>query len=307
MKKIGVIYCPVRRWFCSTKKRWRQMAASLDKYGVAYDMVQSEERQSVERLVTMMIANGYETIVVAGGDAALNDAVNCLMKLEKQHRAKINLGVIPNGSINDFASYWGFASDKLDLCARSIALGKTRKIDVGCLRYNNRRGERKQRYFLDCVDVGLLASIQRLRQNVRRMLFSRKLSYAISLLLMLFQKMEFKVQFKINDTNETHRITTICIGNATGFGQTPGATPYNGMLDVTVVRSIFLLQYITGIWLFLRGRLLNHKRVRPYRTERIEIESGHSIPVSVDGHPIESPVGRFYADIEAEEVNFIIE
>ena len=38
----------------------------LDKYNVEYDMVQSEERQSVERLVMMMLNNGYKTIVIAG-------------------------------------------------------------------------------------------------------------------------------------------------------------------------------------------------------------------------------------------------
>ena len=47
-----------------------------------------------------------KTIVIVGGDSALNDAVNCLMMEEKAVRDSIALGVIPNGVMNDFARYW---------------------------------------------------------------------------------------------------------------------------------------------------------------------------------------------------------
>ena len=70
MDKIGVIYCPVRRLFRNPRKRWAAIEAALKKYGVEYDLVTSEERQSVSRLFHMLLRNGYETIVIAGGDAA---------------------------------------------------------------------------------------------------------------------------------------------------------------------------------------------------------------------------------------------
>ena len=46
--------------------------------------------------MTMLIRNGYKTIIIMGGDSALNDAVNCLMSEEKQVRESIALGVTPN-------------------------------------------------------------------------------------------------------------------------------------------------------------------------------------------------------------------
>ena len=71
-------------------------------------MVQSENPRSVDRLVRMLVSNGYKTIIIYGGDSALNDAVNYLMLLEPEERDKITLGVIPNGVLNDFAHFWGF-------------------------------------------------------------------------------------------------------------------------------------------------------------------------------------------------------
>ena len=41
-----------------------------------YDYVQSEGFGSVERLAKILANNGYRTIVIVGGDGALNDAIN---------------------------------------------------------------------------------------------------------------------------------------------------------------------------------------------------------------------------------------
>lgn len=51
----------------------------------------------MERLVKMFINNGYKTIVIVGGDSALNDAVNCLMQVEKETRDQIALGLSLTG------------------------------------------------------------------------------------------------------------------------------------------------------------------------------------------------------------------
>jgi diacylglycerol kinase family enzyme len=304
---IGIIYCPTHRPFSSSKKRWELIAATLAKYDVKYDMIQSEERQSVERLVMMLINNNYKTIVIAGGDAALNDAVNCIMRQERHVRENIVLGVIPNGTMNDFAAFWGLTYKDVEKSVRSIKQCRIRAIDVGCVRYKNKEGEKCRRYFLNCVNIGLLASIQSLRQKTRRILWSRKISFAVSLLLTLFQRMNTRVKYIINSQKETHRILTLCIGSAWGYGQTPNATPYSGTLDVTLVRSTLLSQHIEAIWLFVRGKLLNHKRVLPYRTRGVEIYSDRYMPVSIDGHPLEAQVRGMSIDLEPEEINYIME
>lgn len=81
----GILYCPKGR---SSKQR-EKIQSVLNERHVQYDFVQSETSDSVERLMSMLIHNGYKTIIVMGGDSALNDAVNCLMKEEKQVRDTI--------------------------------------------------------------------------------------------------------------------------------------------------------------------------------------------------------------------------
>ena len=111
--KWGIIYCP-KAGITNKRKRWEKIQKVLDERGVAYDFVQSETADSVERLTKMMVNNGYKTIIIVGGDSALNDAVNCLMMEEKEVRESISLGVIPNGIMNDFAHFWEIDGDKIE-------------------------------------------------------------------------------------------------------------------------------------------------------------------------------------------------
>lgn len=86
----------------------------LKAQNIDYDFVQSENQKSVERLIKMFVNNGYKTIVVVGGDSALNDAVNCLMQINAEERDQVALGVIPNGLMNDFAHFWGFSDSDIE-------------------------------------------------------------------------------------------------------------------------------------------------------------------------------------------------
>nr|HRM87502.1 acylglycerol kinase family protein [Prevotella sp.] len=99
--KWGLLYCPRGGW--RSNKRWEKIEKVLKQQSVDYDFVQSENQKSVERLIRMFINNGYKTIVIVGGDSALNDAVNCLMQIDPKEREEVALGVIPNGLMNDFA------------------------------------------------------------------------------------------------------------------------------------------------------------------------------------------------------------
>ena len=298
----GILYCPKGH----NNKQRERIQKALDERQVQYDFVQSESTDSVERLVTMLTHNGYKTIVVVGGDSALNDAVNCLMKEEKQVRDQISLGVIPNGAMNDFARYWDFKEGNLEQTVDWLVKHRVRKIDLGCIRYQNKQGEQCHRYFLNCVNVGLIADVMNLRRQTHSLLGSRTLSFIASLFLMIFHRMEYKVKVKINYDTVERKIMTMCVGSGPGYGQTPSAVPYNGMLDVSLVYHTEIVQVFAGLWLLLTGRFLNHRSVHPYRTREVEVVEAKHALVGVDGRLIGTPVGSYSINVEQEVINFLI-
>ncbi len=302
--KWGVIYCPKGGWH--SRKRWEKIKKCLREKKVDFDFVQSENTGSVERLVKMLINNGYRTIVIVGGDSALNDAVNCLMQTEAAKRQQIALGVIPNGVMNDFAQFWGFSDSSVEQCVDWLKLRRVRKIDLGVIRYTNKKGEKCHRYFLNCINIGLIAAIMNLKRKTRHAFGSRSLSFLSSFLLMTFQRLDYRMELHINSDVIRRRVMTVCVGNSTGYGQTPNAVPYNGLLDVSVVYHPQMTQLFEGFYLFVKGKFLNHKSVHPYRTRRVVVDKAEHALVGIDGRLMNTPVGPFTISVEQEVVNFLI-
>ena len=276
--KWGILYCP-KTGISNKRKRWEKIQKVLDERKVDYDFVQSETSDSVERLMKMMISNGYKTIIIVGGDSALNDAANCLMMEEKEVRESIALGVIPNGVMNDFARFWEFDEDNIEQTVDWLITRRIRQVDLGCIRYTNAKGEKCHRYFLNCVNIGMTADIMNLRRQTRRLFGSRTLSFISSLFVMLFHRMEYKMKLTV---------------------------PYNGMLDVSVVYHPEMVQLIEGIWLLVTGRFLNHRSVHPFRTKEMTVDYAKHAMVGVDGRLMKTPVGPYRINVEQEVINFLI-
>ena len=300
--KWGILYCPKG----NASKQRQKIQAVLDQRGVEYDWVQSESTDSVERLMKMLISNGYKTIVVVGGDSALNDAVNCLMQQDGEVRDSIALGVIPNGLMNDFARYWDFKEGNLEQTIGWLKKRRVRKVDLGCLHYQDKEGQQRQRYFLNCVNIGLIADVMNLRRQTRSLLGSHTLSFIVSIFLMIFHRMDYKMRIRINTDTVDRKVMTMCVGSGPGYGQTPNAVPYSGLLDVSLVYHTEMLQVFAGVWLLLTGRFLNHRSVHPYRTREVWIDEAKHALVGVDGRLIGRPEGSYHITIEPEVINFLI-
>ena len=302
----GIVYCPKHERLGRGKK-WERVEKCLRENNIEFDFVQSENSGSVERLVKMLINNGYRTIVIVGGDSALNDAVNCLMQVEKDVRDRVALGVIPHGVMNDFAHFWNFNEHEIEKTIDSLITRRIRKIDLGCIRYKNSKNENCHRYFLNCVNVGLIAAIMNLRRQTHHIFGSRTLSFVFSFILLIFQRMEYLMDIKINTDKIRRKVMTVCVGNASGYGQTPNAVPYNGLLDVSVVYHPEMTQLMEGIYLFVKGKFLNHRSVHPYRTREVVFNTAQHALVGVDGRLMNgAPIGAFTITVEQEVINFII-
>lgn len=302
----GILYCPKGGLMSNPKKRWLKIEKSLRRNHVTFDKIVSESTGSVDRLVKMMINNGYKTIVIVGGDSALNDAVNCLMQTDKKVRDEIAIGLIPNGVMNDFAHFWDIDENDIEKTVRGLKDRRIRRVDLGCIRYKNKKGQHCHRYFINCINVGFVAAMMNLRRQTHHIFGSRAMSYIMSFILLIFQRLDYKMDIKINNEEIKRRVMTICVGNALGYGQTPNAVPYNGFFDVSVVYHPGFTQLFEGIYLFVKGEFLNHNAVHPYRTKEV-VMSAESALVGIDGRLMSSsPVGEFRIAIEPEAINFIM-
>ena len=208
--------------------------------------------------------------------------------------------------MNDFAHFWGFDDSDYEQTIKWLQQHRVRKIDLGCIRYQNKKGENCHRYFLNCVNVGLIAAIMNLRRKTHHVFGSRTLSFLFSFVLMIFQRLDYKMHIRINSDVIKRRVMTMCVGNASVYGQTPNAVPYNGLLDVSVDHHPGMTQLFEGFYLFVKGKFLNHKSVHPYRTREVVVEDSSHAMIGVVGRLMKTPVGPYRITVEQEVINFLI-
>ena len=145
-----------------------------------------------------------------------------------------------------------------------------------------------------------------LRRQTRSLLGSHTLSFIVSIFLMIFHRMDYKMRIRINTDTVDRKVMTMCVGSGPGYGQTPNAVPYSGLLDVSLVYHAEMLQVFAGLWLLLTGRFLNHRSVHPYRTREVRVDEAKHALVGVDGRLIGRPEGSYHITIEPEVINFLI-
>ncbi len=286
-------------------RRWVQMRMYMESKGVNYDFVQSDGKGSVERLSKMLCENGYNTLVLVGADDALNDAVNGILSVD--HLADdFALGMIPLGANNDFASFWDITADNWRQAIKNIIARRTRKIDVGVCHYST-DDSAHTRYFLNCVNIGYGARLVELSNQWKSLIGSGRISQLPVYVGQLFERKSFHVAFKVESETIKQEVMSICIGNGPGYGQTPNAVPYNGMIDMSVITHPLWWQMFEGFWLLGRGQFLNYRNVHPYRLRHISFQELGRATISLDGRilPVRK-VDKFEVEVQADRLNLII-
>ena len=296
----GIIYSP-KAGTMMPMKRWSEIREYLVSKGVEYDFLESENFGSAERQARMFADNGYETIVVVGGDGVLQDALNGLLSSERA--SDVSLGIIPNGIANDFASYWGLQAGDYRTAIDCIIARRTRKVDVGCCSYNTEYGE-ERRYFINALNVGLSARIVELA-NEKQTIFAKLVCRITALFYMLFHRRNFPMKIRLNNQTIDQKFMMLCIGNSVSYGLTPSSVPYNGFLDVSAIRKPKLFGMLEGLLMLIHRRILNYDLITPFRTNEIFIESLGGATLAIDGRSF-SPSLPMRVTVEPEKLNLII-
>ncbi len=301
----GIVYSSHTGSF-NTHKRWKLIRQYMSTHGVQYDFVQSEGLGSVERLSKMLCDNGYRTLVVVGGDGSLNEAINGVMRCDNLAEG-FALAVIPNGIGNDFSHFWGHTEDDYKANIDAIIARRTRRIDVGCCLYSDEDNVPIRRYFLNCVNIGLGARMVEISEKFKRLIGSKRLSLIPVLIAQVFERKSFKMQLKVDTEEIDKQLMSVCVGNCTGYGQTPNAVPYNSLLDMSLITRPQWWQLLEGFWLLGKGRFLNYKNVSPYRLQTLEVRNAGKAKISLDGRMLQGKkLLPMKISVIADRIEFII-
>lgn len=302
--RIGIVFS--LKTGLNSKSRLKNIQQYLEDSHQLYDLFRPDGKESVEQLARKLCNDAYRTVVVVGGDGSLNDVLNGIMTADFLHK-DFAFGIIPSGSVNDFAKFWGIHPNDYKKSIDSIVRRKTRKIDLGVFHYQGPDNATHSRYFLNCVNIGLGARLVELSNSTKKLTGSQRASNTLTMLGQVFERKSFALTFQ-TDTERFHeKVMSVCIGNTTGYGQTPNAVPYNGMLDMSVITRPEWWQLFEGFWLLGKGKFLNYKNVHPYRVNEVIFTDVGKARVSLDGRIIQQKISTpFKVEVLPERIPLII-
>jgi YegS/Rv2252/BmrU family lipid kinase len=244
----------------------------------------------------------YDIIIACGGDGTINEIINGM------NGAGAALGIIPTGTANDLALYFGIPRD-IDRACRVIRSRFYRPVDAidvnGWL-------------YLTCGGFGLPCQILSLIQNhrwfhKRRLLFKRvgAALYIAALIYFLVTEKpdEYKMYIRAGQTFRNCTISSLIIGNLPVLGRNfkalPGAAIDDGLIDACLIRGgTGLIHLITILFRSLNGRHLDSDIVETFRVGRMTIISDRPVAFFGDGE-IKPDRRRFDIEILPKAVNLI--
>ncbi len=222
---------------------------------------------------------GYETILIAGGDGTVHEVINGLMQVPHENRPCI--GVVPIGSGNDFAYAIGM-NPKPDLALRQIFTGKPKWIDVGSVEDNRGRTE----YWDNAVGIGFDAIVT---------VHSRKFTIVRGFLIYLLAALQTILfnhdapAFNIKTDNEEFSLEmlmlVLCNGGREGGGFKiyPQAKPGDGIFNYVGVTTVSRLMMLRLVLEFMNGTHLHYPQIRNGKFTDMSLLSDRPLIIHMDG------------------------
>jgi diacylglycerol kinase (ATP) len=239
----------------------------------------TESAGSAALLASEAAAEGFTTVVAAGGDGTVNEVVNGLAE-DPENFQRVRLGVLPLGSTNVFALDLGIPC-QFEAAWKIIQEGRERRIDLPLARFEI-NGVKQRRYFAQLAGAGLDA----IALTLVKWKWKRRHPFMAYLLAGAQAMGQPKCLVNARFPRETTCGQFVLLGNGRFYGGRlplfPRASYDDGLLDVCVfprMNWLTLIRYGLG---FLSARLLWRREVF-FQTPEVTLESTAPVLFQLDG------------------------
>lgn len=273
----------------SGKKNFRvqmnYLFKQLEKAGIEYEHRTTQFAGHAVLIARNFAKNNFYNFLIVGGDGTLSEVINGIFGAGIQHQHKLKIALIPRGTGNDWARFWGLTRDY----KHSIKIfleGKSKSIDIGRADFLL-EGESQSRFFINSIGFGLDATVAHNTNRLKRYVGSHALLYLIALVWAVFK---FKpkpaklnaVEKQIEDVLFTMNIANGCYSGG-GMKQNPDALPFDGLFDVMMARTPSFKDIITALPLVFNGKILQHPVIESFRTSELSLSTQNGNYFEADG------------------------
>lgn len=222
---------------------------------------------------------GYEMLVVMGGDGTVHEVVNGIMQLPESKRPV--LGVVPVGSGNDFAHAIGVPLQSDHALAHALN-GQASAIDLGVMTDEHGRKE----YFDNTLGIGFDAVVT-IRSHKLPLLrgFLMYLTAVIQTIILNHNPSLMQIDVDGQKLEQSNLLLTMCNGprEGGGFMIAPEAKIDDGILHYAMIKKVSRAMMFRLVPEVMRGTHGNFKQVTLGSCKKMTVTADLPMYIHADG------------------------
>jgi YegS/Rv2252/BmrU family lipid kinase len=227
----------------------------------------------VEPVTRRAIEQGFEAIIVAGGDGTTNEAINAIVPHD------VPLGILPFGGSNVVGREVSLPMHPLR-AAEVIVLRRTRRIDLG---------RAQGRLFAMMASCGFDAyAISRTSPRIKKII--SRYAYAWAGIKDFIGYRPTEIRLILDNGKVREKGTFVVVSNTHFYAGSHEVTPFaevdDGFLDILIYQGRSQLGLARFAISMVSKQHLRMKKVRYYRIRKVEMSSDKRTHIQVDGDPL---------------------
>jgi len=273
--------------------------------GTVHDVVTTAGGERSARAVSeRAVRQGYDRIVIVGGDGLLHEGLNGVMTaVGKTRPLPCSLGLVPAGTGNDFAKALFIPPDVKE-AFQILRTGTELPVDVG--RVNDH-------YFINSLSFGIDAVINETADRLKRTLtfLPKPVGYLAAAVKEVCSGIrDFDMVVEYEDGHYRGKADILAITNGHSYGAmfmiNPSASITDGVLNVCIIEPVGTLRALYYLYRSTRGTHVTLPGVTLLRlSSALTVSSPFDLPCEADGEVV-SPGREFSVRIIPAVLPFIV-
>ena len=251
------------------KKIIAKISEALKNRNIKHRLFPTKAKKHATELAKKLSAEGSTDIIAVGGDGTVHEVLNGI------DTEKVNFGIIPAGSGNDFIE------------TAKIPLDPMKALEIILTR------EPKPTDYLDCAGVrgiNIIATgidVEILKRCAKFKVIKGKLQYLLSLIISLFKFEFYNFDTLIDGKREEKEALIVACGNGKVFGggiqMCPEAQIDDGLMDFVICNKMKKSKIPSAFVKLMKGKILQEPFTEFSRQTHVEVCFDKKTTVNVDG------------------------
>ena len=248
--------------------------------------ISTQRKKHAIELAKNATESGCDYLVAVGGDGTLHEVINGVLQSNNSANEYPVIGLLPNGSANDFART-ARISNSIDELFELIQSNTTQKIDLGKIIIQQTQ---ETRYFINIAGLGLGPEVAKNLEQSSSIL-GPGFNYFKHIIKGFLSYVKKEISCTSNTWQWKGKLLQMAVANGRFFGNAiciaPNAKLSDGQFQIVIFGDLSIWDYLKNLSNLKKGIKIKLPQVSYHNANEVLLESNDSCGIEADGEYVD--------------------